>query len=69
MERFTHHQMLSVYLKRDQVDRYSTREVIVSKDDNPDDFEIKLCHNSFCCEFVFNVTMLPVPLEKVGVII
>lgn len=68
-QRATHHEMLNVYLKRDQIDQYTTKQVILPEDDDADDFEIKLCHRDFCCEFIFNVTFLPVPLGKVGVVI
>lgn len=67
--RFTHHDMLNVLLKRDQIERYATREVLPPLDDDVDDFEIRLCHSQFCCEFKFNITFQPVPLGKVTTIL
>lgn len=65
IERGSHHDMLNVFLKREQLQYYKSKPLVNNKD-NPHDFDQELCHLKFCCKFEFNITYLPTPLTKVG---
>lgn len=64
-ERFTHAEMLSVTLKRDQIDQYTTQELVFPPAGSNTNTNVRLCHNQFCCEFQFTASSSVVPLDQV----
>jgi len=65
-DRFTHNEMLSVYLKRDQIDQYTTQELIIPQTGNAENLNQRLCHNSFCCDFQVTAALSATPVDQVS---
>lgn len=55
-------EMSNLLLKRDQIDKYITQLIRIPAEftDNSTNitFDADLCHEEFCCDFDFNITVL-----------
>lgn len=61
-------EMLNLFLKRDQLDKYVTEEIIIPNyvtEKSSYILEATVCHKTFCCDFDANITLLPIPLEGI----
>uniref|UniRef100_A0A336K3I7 CSON000083 protein n=1 Tax=Culicoides sonorensis TaxID=179676 RepID=A0A336K3I7_CULSO len=55
--------MLNLYLKRDQIDKYVSELIVIPEEFSGNStslyFDADVCDGDFCCDFDFNVTVLP----------